>query len=597
MKKKLIGIIICMLMATTVLSVVGMMNDETGYNPVNSDDEWPMYLYDPQNIGYSSSSYAPQTNTIKWIFNTGGSNAGIGSSPAVVNGKVYICTYNNHFYCLDADTGEELWSYYDDGFAGCSPAVYEGKVYVASTYDYFYCLDAETGDEIWKFYKGYRFSFPSPAVVGGRVYFAHSRGGGGPGSGQNASLYCLDAETGNRFWSYDMGYLEVSSPAVSYDKVYIGSEDTKLYCFNAGTGDLIWDFDTGGMVFSSPTVFDDKVYFGSDSVYCLDAENGSELWSYIKGDPIYSSPTIAYGNVYYTSLSTGVHCLDAYNGSEIWNFPTGNAYHASPAVAAGKVYIGIWESGKLLCLNASKGEKLWEYKTNPEKGLKNSPAVAYGRVYMGGGLTDNLYCFEDPFLPPPSIKGPPGGLIGFEYGFQFMAEDPEGDVVKYCVDWDDGTTSGWIGPHPSGEWITVNHSWSNPGNYSIRARGEYANGIRSNWSKPHNITVINGPLLEIMSVKGGLFKVNAVIKNLGTKEAADVNWSIILDGGLILLGKETTGMGNILVDSEITVISKPIVGFGSAVVTVNATVSFGFSDIREQKAFVLLFFIMVKPGG
>ncbi len=591
MKKKLIRIIICILMImSTILPVVGTLNDEAECYTSNMEDEWSMFLHDPKNTGYSTSP-TPQTNTIKWIYTAGEE---ISSSPAIVNGKVYISTYNEYFYCLDADTGEELWSYYDDGFAACSPAVYDGKVYVASDYDYFYCLDADTGDDIWKFYKGYGFSFSSPAVVGGRVYFAHSRGSG---SGRNASIYCLDATTGDKFWGYDMGYLLISSPAVSHGKVYIGSEDSKLYCFDAYTGSILWDYDVGWTPYTSPSVSDDKVYIGGDAVYCLDADNGSKIWSNTTIGYVSSSPIVAYGNVYILSCTSEIHCFDKDTGEQIWNHPTGNIYYTSPAAADGKVYAGIWETGKLLCLNASTGEKLWEYKTSHKEYLVSSPAVAYGRVYMSGGTTNNLYCFEDPFLPPPSIKGPPVGLIGFEYGYQFMAEDPEGDVIKYCVDWDDGTTSGWIGPHPSGEWITVNHSWSNPGNYSIRARGEYANGIRSNWSEPHNITVIDGPLLEILLVKGGLLKVNAVIKNLGTKEATDVNWNIKLKGGSILLGKETTGTDNIPVNEEITVTSKLILGLGPTTVTVNATVPIGFSDTREQKAFVVLFFIMVKPGG
>ena len=158
-------------------------------------DEWSMLHHDPENTGYSTSD-APRINKIKWIFTTAND---VTSSPAVVNGKVYIGSVDEHFYCLDADTGQELWKYYIPGLAGCSPAVYNGKVFIDSTYDWFYCLDADTGNLNWKFYKGYRFSRPAPVVVDGKVYFAHSRGGT-PGEGQNASLYCLDADTGHRLW-------------------------------------------------------------------------------------------------------------------------------------------------------------------------------------------------------------------------------------------------------------------------------------------------------------------------------------------------------------------------------------------------------------
>ncbi len=608
MKKKIVGISFCtLLIIATVLPVLGIINNninneciienqvesELQYSNTNMADEWPMFLHDPERTGYSTSS-APRTNTTKWVYTTGGN---LESSPAVVNGKVYIGSVDENIYCLDAYTGEKLWDYYIYELDACSPAVYDGKVYISNTHDHLYCLDADTGDEIWKFYKGDGVSRPSPAVFGGRVYFAHSRA---ISSGQDAYLYCLDADTGDIFWDYNLGFYELSSPTVSHGKVYIGSEDNKMYCFAADTGNLLWNFSTGWRAYFTPLVFNGKVCFGSDAVYCLDADNGTEIWNFTigTGDPrMTSSPAVAYGNIYILSAFEGLYCLDGNTGEQIWNCNVGGGYTSSPVVADGKVYVGIWETGKLLCVNASTGEKLWEYDMNSVKWLFGSPAVAYGRLYYGGGLTRNVYCFKDPFLPSPSIKGPTDCITNHSYIFSIKATDPEDNDVKYYIDWDDGTTSGWIGPHPSGDWITVNHTWSKVGTYSIRARVEYANGIRSNWSEPHNITVIDAPLLKIQSIKGGLFKVNTVIKNQGTLDATRMNWSIELIGGLILLGKETTGTGNIPIGEETTVTSKPIVGFGQTAVTVNATVPIGFSDTQDRKAFAVLFFIMVKPGG
>jgi hypothetical protein len=54
-----------------------------------------------------------------------------------------------------------------------------------------------------------------------------------------------------------------SSPAVADGKVYVGSEDGCVYCLNASTGEKIWSYTTGGNVNSSPAVADGKVYVGS----------------------------------------------------------------------------------------------------------------------------------------------------------------------------------------------------------------------------------------------------------------------------------------------------------------------------------------------
>ena len=62
------------------------------------------------------------------------------SSPAVVSGRVYVGSNDKKIYCLNATTGESLWSYTTGGAVQSSPAVANGRVYVGS-YDYkIYCL-------------------------------------------------------------------------------------------------------------------------------------------------------------------------------------------------------------------------------------------------------------------------------------------------------------------------------------------------------------------------------------------------------------------------------------------------------------------------
>ncbi len=48
-------------------------------------------------------------------------------------------------------------------------------------------------------------------------------------------MYALDATTGDVRWSYRTGNEIFSSPVVSGNIVYIGSEDGKLYALNTGS--------------------------------------------------------------------------------------------------------------------------------------------------------------------------------------------------------------------------------------------------------------------------------------------------------------------------------------------------------------------------
>jgi hypothetical protein len=97
------------------------------------------------------------------------------------------------------------------------------------------------------------------------------------------------------------------------------------------------------------------------------------------------------------------------------------------------------------------------------------------------------------------------------------------------------------------------------------------------------------PVIEIGNITGGLFKVNAVIKNTGDATATNVQWSIKLTGGLIILGKESTGtIPTIAAGATADISSKVILGFGKTVVTVTAD-----SATESQNATVLFVYIKI----
>jgi hypothetical protein len=99
----------------------------------------------------------------------------------------------------------------------------------------------------------------------------------------------------------------------------------------------------------------------------------------------------------------------------------------------------------------------------------------------------------------------------------------------------------------------------------------------------------NPPVIEIGNITGGLFKVNAVIKNTGGAAATNVQWSIKLTGGLIILGKESTGtIPTIAAGATADISSKLILGFGKTVMTVTADTA-----TKSQNATVLFVFVKI----
>lgn len=93
--------------------------------------------------------------------------------------------------------------------------------------------------------------------------------------------------------------------------------------------------------------------------------------------------------------------------------------------------------------------------------------------------------------PPKTPRIPSGSLVGrttYTYTYKTMANDPDGDMVKYTFDWGDGNTS-TTGYVPSGTYASASHKWSGvtPGTFkgfSIKAIATDINGGKSAWSSP-----------------------------------------------------------------------------------------------------------------
>jgi len=200
--------------------------------------------------------------------------------------------------------------------------------------------------------------------------------------------------------------------------------------------------------------------------------------------------------------------------------------------------------------------------------------------------------------PPeiPEISGPNSGIAGEEIEFTISTTDPDGDDVYFFIDWGDDINSGWIGPYFSGEEAIVSHVWTLTGNYEIKARVKDINSVTSGWTDPYKINILGGPNPEVKSIKGGLFKINSVIENTGGLEANNVNWKIEFNGGAFI-GKESSGTCDIPAGEEIEITSQLILGFGSTEIIVTTEMPEGPSNSRTQGGLILLFYVIVNPGG
>jgi len=199
---------------------------------------------------------------------------------------------------------------------------------------------------------------------------------------------------------------------------------------------------------------------------------------------------------------------------------------------------------------------------------------------------------SEPPEKPQRPDGPTEGIIGVEYTFSTSTTDPEGEQVCYLWDWDDGTPTEWTDPYDSGVTVHASHIWTETGEYDITVKAKDLHDEESEWSDPKTIHIADTAILEIGNITGGLLTVSTVIKNTGGVDATSVDWDITLAGGLIILGKETSGsILSLPAGDEKTISSSLILGFGKTVITATAECDES-SDTAERDAFVFLFFIL-----
>ncbi|MCK5160098.1 MAG: PKD domain-containing protein, partial [Candidatus Aureabacteria bacterium] len=78
----------------------------------------------------------------------------------------------------------------------------------------------------------------------------------------------------------------------------------------------------------------------------------------------------------------------------------------------------------------------------------------------------------------PTITGPDTGAAETDIYYEFTATDPDGDTIRFNIDWGDGNTD-TTGYLVSGGTSNQYHAWASAGTYTITATTEDSNGAES----------------------------------------------------------------------------------------------------------------------
>ncbi len=270
----------------------------------------------------------------------------IDSSPIVVGNKVVVGTWNSGDYLSAtgsvkalnaANNGATLWTATGTpsmGGVASTPCVSDGKVYVGTTNGYLYCLDLNTGSQVWARQTTDRSATPgssriisSPVVYNGVVYITN----------EASKVYAFTADSnGTLIANYPIvlpidthgitdgnqqNICGASSPAIATvgENTYllVGSDDGYLYRIKLSDRSIA-ELNMGGCVESSPAVSGNNAYIGvtvfnGNDVRRVTIEPLEEIASWSLGEESRATCSLEY-DFAYNGVDTGriFYKLDAY---------------------------------------------------------------------------------------------------------------------------------------------------------------------------------------------------------------------------------------------------------------------------------------------
>lgn len=162
--------------------------------------------------------------------------------------------------------------------------------------------------------------------------------------------------------------------------------------------------------------------------------------------------------------------------------------HSQPTVDIKISYNGEAGPWNTIASNIpNNGRYQWSISANPSTNCKIKIIVTTNQGSCESISSSNFTISQGSTNNPPSIpnrpSGPTKGKTFVDYTFSTVSTDTDGDDIRYGWDWDgDSLVDTWTDYNASGMTIYCNHSWINPGIYSIKVIAEDDNGLQSSYS-------------------------------------------------------------------------------------------------------------------
>jgi outer membrane protein assembly factor BamB len=331
-------------------------------------------------------------------------------------------------YCLNPETGEEIWSRSYADFI--SDIVYNrytiggptidpetGNVFIHTAPGLLIGLTPD-GDELWRvsLMEQYgRLTFPNgrtgAVVIDGDLVIVNiiSTNWGSEGPARNR-FYAFDKDTGELVWSSTPGVgppfladSSFSTPHIEnrqgYRVFYAGTGCGNLVCVNIRTGEPMWRYQMSlGGVNSSPLIYDNGTPDVPADDLIIQVHGKENVGDSGRGYMI----AIRADQALATAVQSDEKPLKIENDLVVWRNDDVSMFTSSPTLVDGVVYQCTLD-GNLVAIDAKTGETLWEKGELGASQLHASPLYADGRLYIPY-WNDGLFIMTPSREKPTDVK-------------------------------------------------------------------------------------------------------------------------------------------------------------------------------------------------
>jgi len=272
------------------------------------------------------------------------------ATPMIYDSVLYIGRIDGRMTAISLTERDTIWNYETLGQISASPNLMtfaNRQSIVFGSYDnHLYCVDAKTGEELNSFESGYYLN-GAAALWKDHVIFG----------GCDSWVRIINCRTGIQTDSLLLDAYIPASPAIIGNYCYIGDYSGNIYEILLEDGKFIRNkkivdaTDEGGTFVSVPAVSSENFFFLSSDrhINMINRKNGELTWKYmLKGDVGESSPLIAGDKVIVCTKTGIISILDVKDGKLLWEYDAGEQIIGSPAVIHNHFFV-LTSRGTLLC--------------------------------------------------------------------------------------------------------------------------------------------------------------------------------------------------------------------------------------------------------